>query len=50
MESVDALPQEKIAYIGRIYDMARNDNRYHLYAAVKDSSMIVSLYHIFLNI
>jgi GNAT superfamily N-acetyltransferase len=35
-------------YMSHIYDMLRNDNRYHLYAAVEDSSMIgISLLYIF---
>ncbi|HXW12007.1 MAG TPA: GNAT family N-acetyltransferase [Nitrososphaeraceae archaeon] len=35
-------------YLNHIYDMLRNDNRYHLYAAVEDSSMIgISLLYIF---
>jgi GNAT superfamily N-acetyltransferase len=35
-------------YLKHIYDMLRNDNRYHLYAAVEDSSMIgISLLYIF---
>lgn len=35
-------------YINHIYDMLRNDNRYHLYAAVEDRSIIgISLLYIF---
>lgn len=35
-------------YINHIYDMLRNDNRYHLYAAVEDRSVIgISLLYIF---
>jgi ribosomal protein S18 acetylase RimI-like enzyme len=35
-------------YLNHIYDMLRNDNRYHLYAAVEDNSMIgISLLYIF---
>jgi GNAT superfamily N-acetyltransferase len=35
-------------YMSHIYDMLRNENRYHLYAAVEDSSMIgISLLYIF---
>jgi hypothetical protein len=35
-------------YLNHIYDMLRNDNSYHLYAAVEDSSMIgISLLYIF---
>jgi len=35
-------------YINHIYDMLRNDYRYHLYAAVEDSSIIgISLLYIF---
>ncbi|MGE5660787.1 MAG: GNAT family N-acetyltransferase [Ignavibacteriales bacterium] len=35
-------------YLNHIYDMLRNDNRYHLYAAIEDSSMIgISLLYIF---
>jgi GNAT superfamily N-acetyltransferase len=35
-------------YINHIYDMLRNDSRYHLYAAVEDSSMMgISLLYIF---
>jgi GNAT superfamily N-acetyltransferase len=35
-------------YLNHIYDMLKNDNRYHLYAAVEGSSMIgISLLYIF---
>ena len=35
-------------YINHIYDMLRNDNRYHLYVAVEDRSIIgISLLYIF---
>ena len=35
-------------YINHIYDMLRNDSRYHLYAAVEDRSIIgISLLYIF---
>jgi len=35
-------------YFNHIYDMLRNDNRYHLYAAVEDRSIIgISLLYIF---
>src|SRR5918994_1421319 len=35
-------------YLNHIYNMLRNDNRYHLFAVVEDSSMIgISLLYIF---
>ena len=35
-------------YLNHIYDMLKNDKRYHLYAAVEDNSMIgISLLYIF---
>jgi hypothetical protein len=35
-------------YINHIYDMLRYDNRYHLYAAPEDRSMIgISLLYVF---
>ncbi|MPZ05399.1 MAG: GNAT family N-acetyltransferase [Nitrososphaeraceae archaeon] len=35
-------------YLNHIYDMLKNDNKYHLYAAVEDNSMIgISLLYIF---
>lgn len=38
-------------YINRIYDMLRYDNRYHLYAALEDRSMIgISLLYVFENL
>lgn len=38
-------------YINHIYDMLRYDNRYHLYAALEDRSMIgISLLYVFENL
>jgi GNAT superfamily N-acetyltransferase len=38
-------------YINHIHDMLRNDNRYHLYAAIEERSMIgISLLYIFDNL
>lgn len=38
-------------YINHIHDMLRNDNRYHLYAALEERSMIgISLLYIFDNL
>ena len=38
-------------YINHIYDMLRYDNRYHLYAALEDRSMIgISLFYVFENL
>lgn len=38
-------------YLSHIYDMLKNNNRYHLYAAVEDNSMIgISLLYIFDNL
>lgn len=35
-------------YLNHIYDMLKNDNKYHLYVAIKNSSMIgISLLYIF---
>src|ERR687897_2972156 len=35
-------------YLNHIYDMLKNDSRYHLYVAIKDNSMIgISLLYIF---
>ena len=35
-------------YLNHIYDMLKNDSRYHLYVAIKDRSMIgISLLYIF---
>jgi GNAT superfamily N-acetyltransferase len=35
-------------YLNHIYDMLKNDSRYHLYVAIEDSSMIgISLLYIF---
>jgi hypothetical protein len=35
-------------YLNHIYDMLKNDSRYHLYVAIKDSSRIgISLLYIF---
>lgn len=38
-------------YVNHIYDMLRYDNRYHLYAALEDRSMIgISLLYVFENL